>query len=55
MAQDNPKASMDPNSSEADAEQLRLAQLQGMAYARALAHMTNSVAHDGGEQGPATT
>jgi hypothetical protein len=40
---------MDPNTSEADAKQLRLAAEQGAAYGRALAHMTGTVAHDGGE------
>ena len=41
---------MDPSSSEADEAQLALARDQGEAYGRALAHMANSVAHDGGRQ-----
>ena len=50
MAPNDPKPPLDPNTSEADPEQLRLAQGQGQAYGRALEHMTTSVAHDGGEQ-----
>lgn len=41
---------MDPNTSEATAEQLDLARAQGQAYGRALNYMTGTVAHDGGEQ-----
>ena len=41
---------MDPNTSEATAEQLELARAQGEAYGQALKHMTDVVAHDGGEQ-----
>lgn len=41
---------MDPDTSEATAEQLDLAREQGDAYGRALQHMTTRVAHDGGEQ-----
>lgn len=41
---------MDPNTSEATAEQLDLARAQGEAYGRALTHMTGTVADDGGEQ-----
>lgn len=41
---------MDPNTSEATAEQLDFARAQGNAYGRTLAYMTGTVAHDGGEQ-----
>lgn len=41
---------MDPTSSEADATQLALARDQGAAYRRALEHMVEHVAHDGGMQ-----
>jgi uncharacterized protein involved in high-affinity Fe2+ transport len=41
---------MDPNTDEADAKQLELAREQGAAYRRALDHMANEVAHDGGMQ-----
>ncbi len=41
---------MDPNTSEATREQLDFARAQGDAYGRALAYMTGTVAHDGGEQ-----
>ncbi len=41
---------MDPNTSEATAEQLDFAREQGEAYGRALAYMIGTVAHDGGEQ-----
>lgn len=41
---------MEPDTSEASARQLELAREQGEAYGRALEHMTNEVAHDGGEQ-----
>lgn len=41
---------MDPNTSEATATQLDLARAQGEAYGRALKHMTDEVAADGGEQ-----
>lgn len=41
---------MDPNTSEATAEQLDLAQAQGAAYGRALEYVTGTVAHDGGER-----
>ncbi len=41
---------MDPHSSEATDEQLALARAQGEAYGLALAHMTDAVAHDGGER-----
>lgn len=41
---------MDPNTSEATAPQLELAVAQGDAYGRALAYMTDEVAHDGGQQ-----
>ncbi len=40
---------MDPSSSEADERQLALAREQGAAYARALEHMTQRVAEDGGQ------
>ncbi len=39
---------MDPNTSETDATQLALARAQGEAYGRALQHMAERVAHDGG-------
>ncbi len=39
---------MDPNTSEADRTQLDLARAQGDAYGRALAHMAERVANDGG-------
>lgn len=39
---------MDPSSDEADERQLALAREQGDAYGRALAHMTDEVAEDGG-------
>lgn len=41
---------MNPKTSEADATQLDLARAQGDAYGRALSHMTEKVAHDGGMQ-----
>jgi hypothetical protein len=41
---------MDPNTSEASRRQLELAREQGEAYGRALRHMTDDVAGDGGEQ-----
>lgn len=41
---------MDSDTSEADDQQLQLAREQGDAYGRALEHMTQQVAHDGGEQ-----
>ncbi len=41
---------MDPNTSEASAQQLDLACEQGEAYGRALRHMIEDIAHDGGEQ-----
>jgi hypothetical protein len=41
---------MDPNTDEADAKQLDLARQQGESYRRALEHMANDVAHDGGMQ-----
>jgi hypothetical protein len=41
---------MDPSSSEADDTQLKLAREQGTAYRRALDHMVENVAHDGGLQ-----
>jgi hypothetical protein len=41
---------MDPNTSEATARQLDLACEQGEAYGRALEHMVDGVAADGGEQ-----
>jgi uncharacterized protein involved in high-affinity Fe2+ transport len=41
---------MDPNTDEADAKQLELARDQGAAYRRALEHMAQEVAHDGGMQ-----
>ena len=41
---------MDPTSSEADAKQLELAREQGASYRKALEHMANEVAHDGGMQ-----
>lgn len=41
---------MDPNTDEADAKQLDLARQQGQAYRRALEHMANDVAEDGGMQ-----
>jgi Fe2+ transport protein len=41
---------MDPDTSEATARQLDHACEQGEAYGRALRHMTQHVAHDGGEQ-----
>ncbi len=41
---------MDPNTDEATARQLDLARAQGEAYGAALTHMTDAVAHDGGEQ-----
>jgi uncharacterized protein involved in high-affinity Fe2+ transport len=41
---------MDPNTDEADAKQLELAREQGAAYRRALEHMAQEVAHDGGMQ-----
>jgi hypothetical protein len=39
---------MDPETSEADRAQLELARAQGDAYGRALKHMAQSVAQDGG-------
>ncbi len=41
---------MDPTTSEATSKQLDLARAQGEAYGQALRHMTDEVAHDGGEQ-----
>jgi hypothetical protein len=41
---------MDPNTDEADAKQLDLARQQGESYRRALEHMANDVAQDGGMQ-----
>ena len=41
---------MDPNTDEADSKQLDLARQQGESYRRALEHMANDVAHDGGMQ-----
>ena len=41
---------MDPNTDEADEKQLDLARQQGESYRRALEHMANNVAHDGGTQ-----
>lgn len=41
---------MDPDTSEATSRQLDLARAQGDAYGAALRHMTQQVAHDGGEQ-----
>ena len=41
---------MDPDTSEADRTQLELARVQGDAYGRALAHMSQHVADDGGTQ-----
>jgi Fe2+ transport protein len=41
---------MDPHTSEADARQLQFAREQGEAYGRALRHMTDEVAHDGGQE-----
>jgi hypothetical protein len=41
---------MDPNTDEADAKQLELAREQGASYRKALEHMANEVAHDGGMQ-----
>ena len=41
---------MDPNTSEATQPQLDLGAAQGEAYGRALEHMTQEVADDGGEQ-----
>jgi len=48
MSTQNPP--MDPSSSEADAKQLAFAREQGESYRRALDHMIESVAHDGGRQ-----
>lgn len=45
---------MEPATSEASAPQLDLARAQGEAYGRALRHMTDEVAQDGGER-PGTT
>jgi Fe2+ transport protein len=39
---------MDPDTSEADRTQLEFARVQGDAYGRALAHMVQRVANDGG-------
>ena len=50
MSRDTATPPMDSDTSEADAEQLHLAQVQGEAYGRALDLMTGRVAHDGGEQ-----
>ncbi|MEJ7797769.1 MAG: iron transporter [Solirubrobacteraceae bacterium] len=44
------KPPMDPNTDEADAKQLELAREQGASYRRALEHMANEVANDGGMQ-----
>lgn len=41
---------MDPDTSEADRTQLALAHAQGSAYGRALTHMVEAVAEDGGTQ-----
>ena len=41
---------MDPSSDEADERQLEFARHQGEAYGRALMHMVQEVAEDGGEQ-----
>lgn len=41
---------MEPDTSEASAQQLELARAQGAAYGEALKHMAQEVAHDGGEQ-----
>jgi hypothetical protein len=41
---------MEPDTSEADRTQLELARVQGDAYGRALAHMAQRVADDGGTQ-----
>ena len=41
---------MDPNTDEADEKQLDLARQQGESYRRALEHMANNVAGDGGTQ-----
>lgn len=41
---------MNPDTSEADSTQLDLARAQGEAYGRALTHMAEKVAHDGGVQ-----
>jgi uncharacterized protein involved in high-affinity Fe2+ transport len=49
MATKNPPP-MDPDTDEADAKQLELAREQGESYKRALEHMANVVAHDGGTQ-----
>ena len=47
---DRQRPPMNPSSDEADEQQLDLARQQGAAYGRALEHMTQTVAHDGGEQ-----
>ncbi len=41
---------MNPDTDEASARQLDLARAQGETYGEALRHMTENVAHDGGEQ-----
>ena len=43
-------APMDPKTDETTPQQLHLACAQGDAYGRALTHMTDAVANDGGEQ-----
>ncbi len=50
MTRENAGPPMEPDTSEADSTQLRLAVAQGQAYGIALAHMTGVVAHDGGER-----
>ncbi len=47
---DQQRPPMNPNSSEASPDQLELAEAQGKAYRRALEHMANDVADDGGLQ-----
>src|SRR4051794_21315323 len=47
---DQTKPPMDADTSEATQRQLDLAREQGDAYGRALKHMADDVAHDGGEQ-----
>ena len=44
------KPPMDPNTSEATERQLEFARAQGEAFGKALEHMTQQVANDGGEQ-----
>ncbi|HZE04126.1 MAG TPA: iron transporter [Solirubrobacteraceae bacterium] len=50
MARSDTKPPMNPDTDEADAQQLNLARAQGEAYGRALQHMTGTVADDGGER-----